>query len=85
MNMSDYPSLSKTQPFGGKGNDDRSAGGSLIFTRGSLRRVSKRAFTVAAAFAGALYIFNAIDSLINGDDIKGSSSNNNNNKRNGRY
>lgn len=80
MNKNDYPSLSRTQPFGGRSNDAGKLG-SFVFTRASLNRVCMKAFTLAAAVAGALYIFNAIDTAINGDDILG---NNNNNRQNGR-
>lgn len=83
MDMNDYPSLSKTQPFGRDNNQNNP--GILVFTRGSLKRVSGRAFTIAAAFAGAAYIFNAIDSLINGNDIKSGNNNNNKYNKNGKY
>lgn len=84
MASKSYPSLSKMQPFGGKkDNNPSSNSGLFIFTISSLKRVAGRAFTVGAAFAGALYVFNAIDSLISGNDIL-TNNNNNNKRKNGR-
>lgn len=77
MDKRDFPKLGNTEA-----SNNNIRGGSLLCTRGFLRRMCVKAGLVAAMCVGMSYVINAADGMINGNNYDDSSAGNNRNKRN---
>lgn len=76
MDKRDYPNMGKTEA-----NNNHIKGGSILFTRGFLRRMCGKTGLITAMVVGLSYVINAADGMINGENFDGSSGGNNNKNR----